>query len=99
MEKLFLVVLRYIEPLEKVETYLEEHVTFLNKYYEKSKFIFSGRRKPRIGGVILANVNTEEEIQTIIKEDPFFINKIAEYELIEFTPTKYDENFKVFVNN
>ncbi|WP_326943020.1 hypothetical protein [Aneurinibacillus migulanus] len=52
-----------------------------------------------MGGVILANVNTEEEIQTIIKEDPFFINKIAEYELIEFTPTKYDENFKVFVNN
>ncbi|WCN39181.1 YciI family protein [Aneurinibacillus uraniidurans] len=96
---MFLVVLKYIQPLEKVEAYLEEHVAFLNKYYEQSRFIFSGRRNPRTGGVILANVNTEAEIQAIIKEDPFYVNEIAEYDVIEFIPTKYDENFEVFIKN
>ena len=39
-----------------------------------------------------------EEVKTIISEDPFYINKIAEYEIIEFTPTKYSEGFERFIS-
>ncbi|MFJ8530854.1 YciI family protein [Bacillus sp. NPDC094106] len=59
--------------------------------------MFSGRRNPRTGGLILMNLNSKEEIQQIIKEDPFHIYGMAEYEIIEFTPTKYDANFASFV--
>ncbi len=41
-------------------------------------FITSGRRKPRAGGVILANVNSEEEVGDIIKQDPFYIYGTAD---------------------
>ncbi len=96
---MFLILVTYIKPLEKVDNLMEDHMTFLNKYYEQKKFICSGRRNPRVGGVILANVNTSKEIEDIIQEDPFYSNKIAEYEVIEFSPTKFDEKFKVFVED
>ena len=44
---MFLVLLKYVKSLDQVESYLDEHVRFLDKYYGQEKFIFSGRRNPR----------------------------------------------------
>ncbi|WP_440604657.1 YciI family protein [Bacillus sp. GB_SG_008] len=61
--------------------------------------MFSGRRNPRVGGIILMNAVSEQEIETIIAEDPFYIHNIARYEIIEFTPTKYTDPFQIFIND
>ena len=95
---MFVVLLRYIKPLEEIDQVLEGHVQYLDKYYRESKFICSGRRNPRIGGVILVKANSEQEVQKIIAEDPFYINKAAEYEIIEFKPSKYHEGFASFID-
>ena len=94
---MFLVLLTYIKPLEEVEKYLDEHVQFLDKYYSQEKFIFSGRRNPRTGGVILVKTDLEAEVKQIISEDLFHQHKIAEYDVIEFMPTKYDPRFSAFI--
>lgn len=94
---MFITVLNYVKPLAEVERYLDEHVQFLDKFYNQQKFIFSGRRNPRVGGVILINATTEAEVNQIINEDPFYKHKIAEYDVIEFLPTKYDPRFSCFV--
>lgn len=96
---MFLTMVNYIQPLEIVEHYLEEHIQFLDKYYNLNKFIFSGRRNPRVGGIILMNAVSEQEVETIIAEDPFYIHNIARYEIIEFTPTKYADPFQIFIND
>ncbi|MFD0694485.1 YciI family protein [Paenibacillus sp. GCM10027628] len=62
-------------------------------------FIFSGRKIPRTGGVILANLSTRQEVDSIIGNDPFYVNHVANYEIIEFQPTMFDEEFSVFMNN
>ena len=95
---MFLVLLTYIKPLEEVEKLLDEHVQFLDKYYSQEKFIFSGRRNPRTGGVILMKVDSEAEARQIINEDPFHQHKIAEYDVIEFMATKYDPRFSCFMD-
>lgn len=38
----------------------------------------------------------EAEMKQIISEDPFHINGIASYEMIEFNPTKCAPNFQCF---
>ena len=43
------------------------------------------------------NAENLEEVKKIISEDPFNINGIAEYEITEFFPTKYAEDFANFV--
>ena len=94
---MFIVNLTYVKPLEKVEKHLAEHIKFLNKYYTINKFICSGRKNPRTGGVILCNAKNMEEVNEIISEDPFNKNSIANYDVVEFQPTKYTEDFKIFV--
>ena len=61
--------------------------------------IRSGRKNPRTGGIILVNEKDKEMVIEIMKEDPFYKNEIAEYEFIEFIPTKFDKKFAYFVNN
>ena len=86
---MYIVNLNYIKEISEVEKHLEEHIKFLEKYYEMGKFICSGRKNPRTGGVILLNAESLSEVENIILEDPFNINEIAEYEITEFFPTKY----------
>ena len=86
---MYIVNLNYIKEVSEVEKYLEEHIKFLEKYYEMGKFICSGRKNPRTGGVILLNAESLSEVEKIILEDPFNINEIPEYEITEFFPTKY----------
>jgi len=90
--------LTYIKPLTEVEAYLEEHIAFLDKYYQLGKFICSGRKNPRDGGIILFNAKDEQEMKAIIAEDPFNRQQIASYTLIEFFPTKYAPDFKSFAD-
>ena len=86
---MYIVNLNYIKEVSEVEKHLEEHIKFSEKYYEMGKFICSGRKNPRTGGVILLNAESLSEVEKIILEDPFNINEIAEYEITEFFPTKY----------
>lgn len=90
--------LTYKKPIEEVEKHINEHIAFLEKYYAQNKFVFSGRKIPRTGGIILANNVTALDANEIIKEDPFYQHLIADYEITEFIPTKYDQRFAPFVN-
>lgn len=94
---MFLLLLNYIEPLDKVDLYVEAHREFLDKHYGLGHFICSGRRIPRTGGVILCKAGSLDEVQAIIKEDPFLQNSVTEYEVIEFEPSKYADGFERFI--
>jgi len=83
----FIVSLTYKTELSEVDQYIQAHVSFLEKYYAAGKFIASGRKVPRTGGVILINAGSLEEVESIIKEDPFHIANVANYEITEFIPT------------
>lgn len=92
---MIITVLTYKKDLCEVERHLLEHREYLDKHYSTGNFIASGAQNPRIGGVILMNTS-KEKAYILIKEDPFFVNDIAEYSLIEFFPTKYDPYFELF---
>lgn len=94
---MFIVNITYIKPITEVEKYLPNHILFLDKYYNSEKFICSGRKNPRTGGIILCNAEDINEVNSILSEDPFYKEKIASYEIIEFIPSKYATNFKYFI--
>jgi hypothetical protein len=39
--------------------------------------------------VILANVASREALDAVLEEDPFYREGVAQYQVIEFTPTKH----------
>ena len=47
--------------------------------------------------MILFNSDNLQEAKKILFEDPFYIEEIADYEIIEFQVSKYNENFSSFI--
>ena len=92
-----LFLLRYVKPIDEVERLMPKHRAFLDRCYREGKLVFSGEREPRTGGVILADVDTELEAMKIVVEDPFFSEKVADYELIRFDVSRSDPRFSAFV--
>lgn len=91
---MYIINLTYKTSPETVDQFLEAHIIYLNKQYELGNFVASGRKIPRTGGIILSIIKDLTQLQNIIAEDPFKINNIAEYELIEFIPSKTCEKLK-----
>lgn len=84
---MFLILLNYIKPLENVDPLVGDHRKFLERHYANGNFLLSGRKEPRTGGVILAKARNKAEVENILKEDPFYSERLAEYSIIEFIPT------------
>jgi uncharacterized protein YciI len=84
---MFIVSLRYLVSTDIIDQHLEKHTQFLIEQYRMGHFIISGRQVPRTGGVIIATVKEREQLDRILMMDPFYQNKLASYEIVEFNPT------------
>ncbi len=97
---MFIAILTYKKPLEEVDRFLQAHREYLALHYASGDFITSGPQTPRVGGVIMIKADSRESIDTILAGDPFHINGIADYQIVEFTPTMFiDEELKSFFND
>ena len=86
---MFIAILTYKKPLEEVDRFLQAHRDFLAEHYAAGDFIASGPQTPRVGGVIMINTESRVAVDSIIAQDPFNINGIADYQIVEFTPTMF----------
>jgi uncharacterized protein YciI len=94
---LFVVILKYIAPLEKIEACRPEHLKFLDEQYAQGTFIASGPQIPRTGGIILARGTCRETLANLLKNDPFFVQNLATYEIFETSPTRQLPEFKALL--
>ena len=94
---MFIIDIHYKKPLEVVEKHLVEHRAFLEEGYQKNYFVASGPKNPRTGGIIISQLKNREQLEMILKQDPFIIHDIAEYRFIEFEPVKYHSGFASFL--
>lgn len=95
---MFIVDLKYIAPLTKLDEHMADHMKFLRKYYKANVFIASGRKVPRTGGIILAFATSQEKIETILKEDPFYAHKLIDYTITEFLTSQHHPDLKKFLS-
>jgi uncharacterized protein YciI len=91
---MFIINLNYIVPLDTLDVHMADHVKFLRKYYKQNVFVASGRKVPRTGGIILALAKSQEEIESIITEDPFYTHKLAEFTITEFLTSQFHPDLK-----
>lgn len=94
---MFIANLTYIRPLEEVDALIPAHIAFLDEHYASGTFIASGRKVPRTGGVILIAGSERGAVIDILDKDPFKKAGVAEYELLEFIPTKMQAGFESLI--
>ncbi|HEY5611655.1 MAG TPA: YciI family protein [Thermoanaerobaculia bacterium] len=81
---MFVIELIYKADLSEIDAHMAEHVAFLEKYYAAGNFLVSGRKIPRDGGIIIAVGKSRQQIERIMKEDPFCEHGLADFRIIEF---------------
>ncbi|MBL8636990.1 MAG: GTP cyclohydrolase [Alphaproteobacteria bacterium] len=92
---MFVILLTYLKPLEDVERVVVPHRAYLDELYQKNVLLASGPQIPRIGGVLIARGGqSKDELQILLSQDPFSIEGIAKYEVIEFDPIKHHPALK-----
>lgn len=83
-QPMFVIELTYKATLADIDAHMSAHVTFLKKYYAAGNFLVSGRKIPRDGGIIVAVATSREQIEAIIREDPFCERGLADFRIIQF---------------
>jgi uncharacterized protein YciI len=68
------------------------HDEYLDTNTKAGKFLLVGGLTARPGGMVLANINSRDELQAIIAEDPFVREHLVDIEEIEFKPSRYHES-------
>lgn len=94
---MFVITLKYVAALEAMDAHMKEHMTFLRKHYKSNTFLTSGRQVPRTGGIILAVGPSKEEIESIMREDPFCQHGLAEFTVTEFLNSQMHPEFKAML--
>lgn len=94
---MFIINLIYKKPIELIEAHTVAHRAFLDEGYQNNIFVASGPKVPRTGGIIISHLKSREQLEKILKQDPFAIYDLADYEITEFNPVKYHPNFAEFV--
>jgi uncharacterized protein YciI len=84
---LFVLLPTYCAPLTEVDRHLTAHREWLDEHFAAGRFLVAGRREPREGGFILAADGDRAEFERIAAADPFVIEGVATYEVLEVQPT------------
>jgi uncharacterized protein YciI len=80
----FIIELTYKAALAEIDANMAAHVAFLEKYYASGHFLISGRKIPRDGGIIVASGASRQQVEDIVREDPFYQLGLADFRIIQF---------------
>lgn len=85
---MYIIKTNYLVDLKIVDENLQLHRDWLDEQYAKKILMASGPLKPRTGGILIADNIEYQELEGIMKEDPFYTENISEFEIFEFDAVK-----------
>ena len=85
---MFLIQLKFSTNKANASQFMDGHNAWLKEGFAKGTFLLAGTIQPKLGGAVIAHNATLEQIQAIVKEDPFVTEGVVSTEIIEITPSK-----------
>jgi uncharacterized protein YciI len=85
----YLVEITYLAPLPRIDETLPAHRAHLQTGYDQGLLLCSGPQLPRTGGIVLARAPDRQTLEAFIARDPYSVEGLAQYRLVEFQPVKH----------
>ena len=73
------------------------HVSILHTPFEIADKSNAKKLTVKNGGIIFTQFKIKSEVENFIKNDPYAINDLTHYEIIEFTPGHFHPDFPAFL--
>ncbi len=90
---MYVVSLTYKVPEEIVDFHLQAHVDWLKEAFDAGVFMVAGRKIPRTGALLLSNAD-RDTLDAALEHDPFSVNGVAEFEVMEFHASRVAEGYE-----
>ncbi len=94
---MFVLLIHYQVPADEVARVRDAHRAFLGTLYREGRLVCSGPRADGTGGVLVARTQPRDELMSLLAHDPFVVQGIGRYEVIEFEAKLQAEGFAGFV--
>lgn len=85
---MFIILLKFSTNKASAGQFMDAHNAWLKDGFAQGRFLLAGTIQPKLGGAILAHNATLEQIQAIVREDPFVSEGVVTAEIIEIMPSK-----------
>jgi uncharacterized protein YciI len=95
---MYVISLSYKVPQEIVDYHLDDHVSWLQEAFDEGVFIAAGRKIPRTGGLLLSTTD-RDRLEASLAKDPFYVNGVAEFEVMEFHANRVAPGFDNLLEN
>lgn len=82
----YIVEIIYRAPMERIEQTVAAHRQYLQTGFDSGVLLCSGPQLPRSGGILVARATSREELERFIANDPYKLEQVADYRVIEFQP-------------
>jgi uncharacterized protein YciI len=85
--QMFVILVTYTVPVERIDQLIPPHRAWMAEQYAAGTFLASGAQTPRTGAVILARGGDRKSLEALLTQDPIAQAGVADYQVVEFTPT------------
>jgi uncharacterized protein YciI len=91
---MFIVLLRFADNKGQAQKFMQGHREWLSRGFDDGVFLLAGGLQPSLGGGIVAHNTSLSELQSRVNDDPFVAERIVAAEILEMTPSKFDERLR-----
>jgi uncharacterized protein YciI len=91
---MFVVLLRFSNNKGRAGQFMEGHKAWIKRGFDDGVFLLAGSLQPGLGGAILAQDTSLEELESRVNEDPFVVEDVVSADILEITPSTADERLK-----
>jgi len=95
---MFIVLLRFSGNKARAGDFMDGHRAWLQRGFDDGVFLLAGTLQPGIGGAILADGGTLEEMEARVGEDPFVAENVVTAEILDMTASKADDRLAFLLN-
>ncbi|MFI9817912.1 YciI family protein [Saccharothrix variisporea] len=88
---MFVVLLRFTDNKAAAGQHMEGHVEWLRRGLDDGVFLLAGSLQPGLGGAVLAEGTSRNELEQRVAGDPFVAEGIVTAEVLEVSPGMADE--------
>lgn len=90
---LYIVTLRYNQPLEEVQIHLEAHMQWLVQQTQAGHLLAAGPLDDHTGGVLLVSSANRVALDQILEQDPYLVHSVVDASVQGFEPALRAEAF------
>ncbi len=84
-------------PQGKGEELFKQHVAWFTRHFEQGDFLLVGPyTDQKMAGIMLSGVESRETLEEILKEDVYYADGMANYEVHSFKAGKIAKNFSAY---